>query len=80
VRAARADEDGRDGVTLSIPGGALDGKTGLLKVTCLFNRTGTVGAEVRCSLADASGATVAERNFVLDNTIQPQSGVFPDEH
>jgi len=80
VRAARADEDGRDGVTLSIPGGALDGKTGLLKVTCLFNRTGTVGAEVRCSLADASGATVAEQNFVLDNTIQPQSGVFPDEH
>ena len=80
VRAERAGDGGRDGVTLVIPGGALDGKTGLLKVTCLFNKTGKTGAEVRCALSDASGMTVAERSFVLDNTIQPQSGVFPDEH
>ena len=34
----------------------------------------------RCSLADASGATVAERSFVLGNTIQPQAGVFPAQN
>ena len=80
VRAELVREDGRDGVTLSIPGGELDGKIGLLKVTCLFNRTGTVGTEVRCSLADASSKTVAEQSFVLGNTIQPQVGVFPAQN
>ena len=77
VATAPVHEEGRDGVKLSIPGGSLDGKSGLLEVTCLFNRSGDVGAEVRCRLADSAGETLAFRNFVLDNTIQPQAGVFP---
>ncbi len=79
VRAELVREDGRDGVTLSIPDGTLDGKTGRLEVTCLFNRSGDVGAEVRCRLADAEGKGVS-RSFALGNTIQPQAGVFPAQN
>jgi len=67
----------RDGVRLEIPGGSLDGKTGTLAVTCLFNRDGDIGAEVRCELKDAAGKVVATENRVLGNTVQKQSGVFP---
>lgn len=77
VRTAPAHEAARDGVALEIPDGEMDGKRGTLKVICLFNRTGAVGAEVRCILSDGSGTVLASRRFVLENTIQPQSGVFP---
>ena len=77
VSAVRIQDGDRDGVELMIPGGELDGRTGTFKVTCLFNRVGEVGGEVRCSLADDSGAVAASRSFALENVVQPQAGVFP---
>ena len=77
VQAVRVEEDGRDGVVLTLPDGMLDGKKGRLTVTCLFNRIGAVGGVVRCCLADASGETVSRQDFKLDNIVQPQTGVFP---
>lgn len=52
------------------------GRTGTLKVSVAFNRTGAVGGEISYCLLDESGTPIFSGHRPFTTSVQSQSGVF----